>query len=383
MNSNQPSAHNPPQPVISYFNRPPSIDPQDNEFTRYFDLSKWGKDLHIVFPFRNVKNLDNPLDRYFYWNFGPRENEIRISYCPKPVPTTPALFNTGDLFAGHVDITLGQETQKRYPYASYYRLPRWALELFGFCPTLAEIESKIAQLEAKRQANPFLRTKFMACVANRDEYLYLRGVRRMIIEQLADDPQLGQLPIQCAGRLLHNDDSLQQYFDDQLVPYLEQFTFNICTESINQLAIVTEKLAHCLEAGCIPVYWGDLSEEANIFNRKAMVEFDVTRRWELAARLKSILCNQEQFLAEPIFLPDAAQHIYNQIYLPIISRLEELLGNIDLYATRRDASPAHVLNQPTTQAEDIPHQGNFLARFGRTIKDIVAQIFGHADSGQK
>lgn len=364
------------QPVISYYNRPPSIDPHDNEFTRYFDLSKWGKDLHIVFPFRNANHLDNQLDRYFYWNFGPRHNEIRISYCPKPVPTTPALFNTGDLFAGHVHLTLGQETQKRYPYASYCRFPRWAIELFGFCPTVEEIQAKIDQLEAKRRANPFLRTKFMSCVAQRDEYLFLRGVRRLIIEQLADDAQLGQLQIHCPGRLLHNDDSLQQQFHDELIPYLEQFTFNICTESINQLAIVTEKLANCLEAGCIPVYWGDLSEEANIFNRKAMVEFDVTRRWELTARIKSILCNQDEFLAQPIFLPNAAQHIYDQIYLPVISRLEELLGNIDLHATRKQAPLRHQLNQTITQAQDQQHQSNFLASMGRTIKDIVQQIFG-------
>ena len=78
--------------------------------------------------------------------------------------------------------------------------------------------------------------------------------------------------VSCAGKYLHNDDSLKNEFNDNKIKYLKSFYFNICPENSNSCGYVTEKLFEAIYAGCIPIYWGSFNApEPLILNSEAIL----------------------------------------------------------------------------------------------------------------
>ncbi len=118
----------------------------------------------------------------------------------------------------------------------------------------------------------------------------------------------------CPGRLLHNDNSLQDEYGDNKKAYLRQFLFNICAENASVKGYVTEKIFDALEAGTIPIYWGDPNPEPAILNPQRIVFWDESKVENVLSFIKELYVNiekREQFLQEPIFVKTAAQEIYD------------------------------------------------------------------------
>lgn len=328
---------------ITYFNRPLAIS-EDNLLNRDLMVEELAGELEIYFPFQ-ARSLDNRLSREQILeriNTPSAKRPYRVCFSPVTVLITPTTKQMPDFLADHVDICIGQESVKRMPRANYFRLPAWCLRLFGLFPSLEQIQAKIDELEALRKANPFARKEYMACLTNKDNRFFAKGSLDIFTMIHDIDPYLKHLPIKFAGNYAHNDDRLAQVYQGDKLAYLQNFTFHLCPEQINLHSVVSENLALALEAGCIPVYWGDLAEDKQYFNEKAMIIYDVTRRSEISTLFREVFLKQQEFIQENIFLPQAANLIYRHIYAPIIAKLELDL-NMDLLAKIRSTEQKYRL----------------------------------------
>jgi len=103
--------------------------------------------------------------------------------------------------------------------------------------------------------------------------------------------------------------------------------FNICAENASVKGYVTEEIFDALEAGTIPIYWGDPNPEPAILNPQRIVFWDESQVESVLSFIKELYVNiekREQFLHEPIFVKTAAQEIYD--YFSCLRRdLEGLL----------------------------------------------------------
>ena len=82
--------------------------------------------------------------------------------------------------------------------------------------------------------------------------------------------QIGK--VDSAGSFMNNTDELKSVYNDNKIAYLKNYKFNLCPENSNNRHYVTEKIAHAIMAGCIPVYWGACGEpEREIFNSEAII----------------------------------------------------------------------------------------------------------------
>ena len=77
--------------------------------------------------------------------------------------------------------------------------------------------------------------------------------------------------MKCAGKLLHNDDTLKNNFGNNKIEYLKDFKFNICPENTVSDGYITEKLFDSFSAGCIPIYSGDENIEMDLVNKNALL----------------------------------------------------------------------------------------------------------------
>lgn len=195
-------------------------------------------------------------------------------------------------------------------------------DLFPLTATKDEIRAVLAQFKITTD-----KSRFCALVSRWD----ITGVRTEIYRAVS-----AIAPVAAAGRLLHNDDSLQTQFGDDKTRYLRQFQFNICPENSAGDGYVTEKIWQAFAAGCIPIYAGySRDPEPEILNPQAFLWWTVGSRPpadsrpptdsrpiagdDNAAVLAEIraLRNDEKlyraFAARPIFLDTAVDKIHGYL----------------------------------------------------------------------
>ena len=200
---------------------------------------------------------------------------------------------------------------------NYRRFPLWLMYLFTpeFAATasISTIQQRLEYIEQKRL---YPKTKFAAMIASHDGYASGKKVsgrvqntsRTTITEQLATIDF-----VHCPGKLLHNDDSLAQEYQEDKIAYLQQFLFNICAENAAVKGYVTEKLFEAIEAGTIPIYWGAADPEPTILNQERIVFWQQGQEKELLAQVTQLYFNadsREHFLRQPVFKDGAAEEIH-------------------------------------------------------------------------
>jgi hypothetical protein len=182
--------------------------------------------------------------------------------------------------------------------------------LFPLTATKDEIRAILARFKLTTD-----KSRFCALVSRWD----ITGVRAEIYRAVS-----AIAPVAAAGRVLHNDDSLQTQFGDDKTRYLRQFQFNICPENSAGDGYVTEKIWQAFAAGCIPIYAGySRDPEPEILNPQAFLWWTVGSRPQTggdnAALLTEIraLRNDEKlyraFAARPIFLDTAVDKIHGYL----------------------------------------------------------------------
>jgi hypothetical protein len=205
-----------------------------------------------------------------------------------------------------------------YEAVNYRRFPLWLMYLF---PPEVAVKASVAdiqkQLDKIENQNTCSKTKFAAMVASHDGYASKKKVfgRVEIVSRTEITQKVGTIDfVHCPGKLLHNDNSLQEEFGDDKKEYLKQFLFNICAENASVKGYVTEKIFDALAAGTIPIYWGDRNPEPTILNPQRILFWDESQVEDVLSTIKELYVNidkREQFLREPLFVSTAAQEIYD------------------------------------------------------------------------
>jgi hypothetical protein len=210
-----------------------------------------------------------------------------------------------------VDLALGFEFLDK---ENYRRLPLWLLYYFQPYDTKEIIQRKLAKFW---QYSP--RPKFCALVASHDKNKLRTEIYQAVAQIAAVD---------CAGKLLHNDDSLREQFADDKAAYLRQYKFNICPENARGRGYVTEKLFQSLQAGCIPIYNGYSKDpEPGIINPAVILWYEpAADNKNTLARIKELYSAEHkyrEFLAQKCFLPTAADkiHDYLQKYCAALEKI--------------------------------------------------------------
>jgi hypothetical protein len=216
---------------------------------------------------------------------------------------------------------------------NYRRFPLWLLYIFPAVfaarASVQDIQKRLDRIE-RRSLKP--KKKFAAMIASHSGYhnrnkndgdgaLVSRADITKLVKRIEH--------IHCPGKLLHNDNSLLEKFDDDKKKYLQQFRFNICAENAAAPGYVTEKLFESFEAGAIPIYWGDYPPEPAIVNPERIIfwhgDSDNSEALRKIKEINSSETKRQQFLANPIFRKTAAAEIFN--YFQIINTdLIELLS---------------------------------------------------------
>jgi hypothetical protein len=216
-------------------------------------------------------------------------------------------------FTKHLDLSLGFNLKPTS--GNYNRLPLWLLYYFSPDDTKDIIIQKLQKFK-----NNYPKPKFCAMVARYDVKNNLRTKMYQTVSQIDQ--------VDCAGKLLHNDDSLWQKYADNKTAYLQQYKFNICPENSIGNGYVTEKLFQALYSGCIPIYHGySKNPEPDIINPHIFLWFDPqTDNQELlrkVSRLHKSAAIYKEFRRQDIFLDTAVDKIYDylRIYCEKIEKL--------------------------------------------------------------
>jgi len=216
---------------------------------------------------------------------------------------------------GQPSLSMGFDYSKA---ENYRRFPLWLMYFFppklAVKVSVADIQKRLDEIEMQYN---YPKTKFAAMIASHDGYAskkkvsgHVEIVSRTEITNKASTIDF----VHCPGKLLHNDNSLQDEYGNNKKAYLRQFLFNICAENASVKGYVTEKMFDALEAGTIPIYWGDPNPEPGILNPKRIIFWDESRVEDVLSTIKELYVNtqeQERFLQEPLFVKTAAQEIYN------------------------------------------------------------------------
>ena len=189
----------------------------------------------------------------------------------------------------------------------YIRFPLWILYHFEPDSSDAQIRERVNQL---RYPDIKGKDRFCSMVASHDQ----RDIRAGITRQVAE---IG--PVCCPGKLMHNDDSLKDDFNDDKLAYLRHFLFNICPENSNSFGYVTEKLFQAIDAGCVPIYWGSNNmPEPGIINPDAVLFFQPGKENEsVLGQIKAMKSSADEwrkFASQPRLLPGAEDYVVDKFH---------------------------------------------------------------------
>lgn len=300
--------------------------PQANDQIRFYNL--WNERFKDVWFYRFIESrhlLDDTKKRIaFYSVFGSKklldydDNDLRCFFTAENVHA----YNSkdyADLFLtdNRVDLSMAFDF---FDDEKYLRLPTWVLRFFA-----PEADFEGVRLRCKELSNP-------QDVANRRGYTSIiaswdpTGIRKEIFEGLS---QFGR--VDCAGKWMHNDDSLKRDFGDDKLAYLKTYRYNVCPENSNAYGYVTEKLFDAIEAGCVPVYWGSYNKpELDILNQEAILFWDFqgenAETFRMIEKMERDSAFFDSFANQERLLPGAAEKVY-AIYDQLENKLRSLINS--------------------------------------------------------
>ena len=264
------------------------------------------------------------LDRYpeltisIFSVYGPRylidlnRSDIKLFYNAENVFLKARRYHHyQDLAIKKVDLAIGF---RKLDYPNYARFPLWILHFFEPWHTEDDIRKRCDELSCQKADQ---RDRFATHVSRHDDSL---GIRSQIINTLSKIDR-----VDSAGSFMRNTDELQTKYNDDKIEYLKNYKFNICPENSNNGYYVTEKIAHAIMAGCIPIYWGAKGEpEPEIFNRESFIYWD--GKDSTIQKIKELYQSElkfKKFVEQPRLKPSAAD-----VIIDMFNNLENKLGQV-------------------------------------------------------
>jgi hypothetical protein len=288
---------------ISFTNFWPNLDMRDNwfiaplkaylktngklwNFVKYFKI-----DIHFFSVFGSIDKLINSRAKYKIFFTGENVNKN-------------SAFDDFNKYEGncveYVNLSMGYDYMDK---ENYIRLPLWLFYFFMPLDTKDTIQRKLTEFRTVYE-----KTKFCALLAHHDEKYNLRTSIFNLVSGIGR--------VDCPGRLLHNDDTLHNQFNNNKSLYLRQYYFNICPENSNFPGYVTEKLFDAIYSGCIPIYngGGGGDPEPGIINPASFLRFEPDAdNSGLFAEIQKLYTDKEyyaSFKARPVFLDTAVDKIH-------------------------------------------------------------------------
>jgi hypothetical protein len=202
---------------------------------------------------------------------------------------------------------------------NYIRFPLWLFYFFNPFDSMDIIKNKLDAFKIK-----YKKSKFCALIASHDD----TGIRTPLYELISK-----VAPIDCPGKLFHNDNSLKELFVDDKAKYLQQYKFNICPENSISPGYVTEKIFQALYSSCIPIYTGwSKDPEPGIINPNIILWYDLTSdNMKLADEISRLHSNDrlyKAFMEQDFFLDTAVDKIYHFLQ-EFIYRMQKIAASVD------------------------------------------------------
>ena len=243
---------------------------------------------------------------------------VKIFYTGENVNKAPYTVYEGNCI-DKVSLSLGFD----YGNAeNYLRFPIWLL--YYFSPDNSKDDIRVILNGFKKHRN---KTKFCALVSRHDK----GGLRTKMYDEISKIAN-----IDCPGKILHNDDTLQNLYNDDKILYLQQYKFNICPENSKSQGYVTEKIFQSLSSGCIPIYSGwSKDPEPGIINPNVIMwydESDEENNRYLMSEIKKLHENDKLFLSfseQPYFCDTAVDKIYDYLY-SFHTKISELFDTVNI-----------------------------------------------------
>ena len=95
------------------------------------------------------------------------------------------------------------------------------------------------------------------------------------------------------------------------IKYISQGIFSICPENSKGEGYCTEKVFQALEAGTIPIYWGESNPEPLIINMNKYCFCDIENLNHFKHQIAHVYNNKQEYIDGPVFKEDAHVHIKN------------------------------------------------------------------------
>ena len=299
--------------------------PQAKEQIRFYNL--WKEEFRNVWFYRFMQSrhlLEGSNKKVaFYSVFGSKkllkydDNDIRCFFTAENVHA----YNSKD----YADLFLSDDTVDLsmafdfFDDDKYLRLPTWVLRFFSPESDYEGVKARCEELS--KPVGLANRKRYVSIIASWDP----TGLRKEILDEMS---QFGR--VDCAGKWMHNDDSLKCDFGDDKLEYLKSFRFNVCPENSNAYGYVTEKLFDAIDAGCVPVYWGSCNKpELDILNQDAILFWnfrgDNAETLRLIEKMERDPAFFESFAAQERLLPNASESVY-AMYDQLEYKLKSLIN---------------------------------------------------------
>ena len=185
---------------------------------------------------------------------------------------------------------------------NFIRFPIWLL-CYPFYSMSDNENNIIDYIKNRRKKNMLENKKYIAsCIASHSRL----GIRKKICDEFS---YYGNIIY--AGKFRKNF-NIGPSFDDK-INFLKNVKFNICPENSKSNGYCTEKIFHALEAGCVPIYWGNDLPEKNIINENCYTFIDIQNKDEMKKKIKYSIDNYNKILEQKIF-KDNAKEIVKKYY---------------------------------------------------------------------
>jgi len=223
----------------------------------------------------NVSKYNAKLKIFFYG-----ENLNRD--CYKQYSDINNLGKYFDLIVGFLPTNIDRKT---------VRFPLWLI-YYPFYDVKDE-DNIIDYINEQRKNNIEYNKKYFASCITRRDIDNIRGRLCDVVEKYGDVMYPSKFRKNCSIGPTQMDK----------VNFLKSVKYNICPENSVFPKYCTEKIFHALEAGCVPIYWGEGYPEDNIINRDCYIFIDLNG--DIDKQICSCLDNYDKIVNNNIFVEGA------------------------------------------------------------------------------
>lgn len=216
--------------------------------------------------------------------------KIKIFYYGENLNRCPQ-YNNVDILNKYFDLIVG------FKYTNLSKnIVRFPLWLFYYkYYSYDENDNIITHIESQYKKNLKKKKKTLGTIVARHDHW---GQRTIIYDTLK---RYGKI---LGGSKFMQTEQIGPTLEDK-INFIKKGLLNICPENSKFEGYYTEKIFHALEAGTIPVYWGNDYPEKDMINENKYLFCNISDYKILDNQFQKLLINIEDYLKGPVFKESA------------------------------------------------------------------------------